>query len=312
MEIPVVSVVTNEAEDLQRWLQCVHALHSNSVKAIACVADNGSSDGTAGVLWQAIGNGLIDKENIFWMPANRGFASAQNHVFRQLGARGLYKYVATLNIDATAKSEWLDCLVKVAEATTSEKCGMWGGPILQPTPKHNRLSSVGHALRGRDGAFLDIDWDCDVNVAPESKSTGFEPFSPCFAAALWSFELLAEAGLPDNDQFLYYDDVDMAYKARILGWSARFVADAFANHPLSNRKRTHDLQRQYQIEGRLRMVTRYFPENERIRVYAGLTRRQREILESLESRRLVPFSDDSVREQIFSKWANQHLPAHKR
>jgi GT2 family glycosyltransferase len=311
MEIPVVSVVTNEHEDLQQWLKCVQNLRSNRVKPIACVADNASSDGTSGVLWKAIKDGVIDKENIFWLPANRGFASAQNHVFRQLGARKRYKYVATLNIDATAKADWLGRLVKVAEEAP-KKCGMWGGPIRQPKPKDSRLSSAGHALRRRDGAFLDIDRDCDVKGEGESKSKGFEPFCPCFAAALWSFELLAEAGLSDNDQFLYYDDVDIAYKARILGWSAGFVADAVAWHPLPNRKFTHDRQRQYQIEGRLCMVARYFPDSERLRVYADLPQREREILDSLDSRRRVPFRDDPTREEIFSKWGDLHIPPRKR
>jgi GT2 family glycosyltransferase len=34
----------------------------------------------------------------------------------------------------------------------------------------------------------------------------------------------------DSDYFLYYEDVDLGWRARLGGWQARFVADAVVRH----------------------------------------------------------------------------------
>lgn len=304
MKIPVVVVATNEAQDLQQWLDTVCALAVDQITPVPCVVDNGSSDGTSGVIWRAVKKGVLSKENVFWMPSNRGFASAQNHAFRRLGVQNEYRYVATLNIDAQAQSTWLAKLVGDAKRS-SAKVGMWGSCILQPKPDDDRVSSAGHALRAEDGAFLDVDWNRRVGEDLFSNKPSFEPFSPCFAAALWSFDMLSSVGLPDNDQFLYYDDVDLAFKARIRGWSARYVRDAIAHHPLPNSKHTHPQQRRFQVEGRLLMVSRYFPEPARSRVFSSSTLDERHILDSIDLRRKMQFGSEKERRSVFDAWANK-------
>lgn len=304
MNIPIVVIATNEAEELQQWLDTVRALRVDQITPVPCVVDNGSSDGTSGVIWRAVKQGDLSEENVFWMPSNRGFASAQNHAFRRLGSRNQYRYVATLNIDAQAESTWLAKLVGDAEKS-SAGVAMWGCCVLQPKPDHDRVSSAGHALRAKDGAFLDIDWNRRVGGNLFSSKPSFEPFAPCFAAALWSFDMLSSVGLSDNDQFLYYDDVDLAFKARILGWSARYVRDAIAYHPLPNSKHTHPKQRTFQIEGRLLMVSRYFPEPERSRVFSSSTLDERHILDSIDLRRKRQFGSEEERRSVFDAWANK-------
>lgn len=243
-EIPVFVVCTNEGSLLREWLNCVDYLASPTVTPVPCIADNGSSDATVGVIWDAIRTRRVKASNVLWLHSNLGFAAAQNQLIRHLGARRQHKWFATLNIDARANANWLRLLVTAARKKTDDRIGMWGGPILEPNGR--RISSAGHALR-EDGAFLDVDWKRDPAGDRFSKGSGFTPFSPCFAAALWSFSMVEEAGLPDSGQFLYYDDVELAFKARLLGWRAAFVADAVAYHPLPNSKKTVDRQRQYQL-----------------------------------------------------------------
>ena len=307
MRIPVISVVTDEAGHLRDWLACIRRMNRHIVVPVPCVVDNGSSDETAGLLWSAIRQDQIDRNNVFWLPANRGFASAQNHALRQLGARNEHAYFATLNIDAEASSDWLENLVREARSSSSG-VGMWGGRILQKWPLDNRVSSMGHALRARDGAFLDIDWNKPVDGDLDSNKPTFEPFCPCFAAALWSFEMVRDVGVPDNDQFLYYDDVDLAYKARLHGWSVRFVREAVAYHPLPNLKRTHDRQRLFQLEGRVLMACRYFPTPEREQVLATLTLAEREVLDGMPSKRKKQYGSEDMRKAVFQYWKNRYIP----
>lgn len=310
MKIPVIAVATNEAQELRQWLDTLRMMPGDQATPVPCVVDNGSSDNTSGVIWHAVKEGILSKENVFWMPSNRGFALAQNHAFRQLGTRNEYRCVATLNIDAQAESNWLAKLVEEANKSPSD-VGMWGCRVLQPKPDHDRISSDGHALRANDGAFLDVDWNRPVGGDLFSNKPSFEPFSPCFAAALWSFGMLSSVGLPDNDQFLYYDDVDLAFKARILGWSARHVSEAIAYHPLPNSKRTHPQQGRFQTQGRLLMVSRYFPEPERTRVLSSLTLEERHIFDSIDARRKRQFGSEEGRRKVFDVWANRWLPLEK-
>lgn len=314
IKVPIVVVATNEGHFLRQWFQNVQGLERRGVEPIPCVVDNGSWDDTPGVIWDAVRKGEIAKENVFWMPANRGFASAQNYAIRCLGARNEYRYLATLNIDACADSQWLVLLVEAAEASgdDSKRIGMWGGRILQPAPCSDRISSAGHTLRSSDGAFLDIDRDQPLSSSELfSDRSDFEPFCPCFAAALWSIKMLEQAGLPDNDQFLYYDDVELAYKARILGWSAKFVKEALAYHPLPNSKKTLDKQRELQTRGRLLTVVRYFPDSERADIVLRLPRDQWELLAAIETRNKRAFRADAERRRVYEEWKDHFLTRQK-
>lgn len=306
--VPVVVVTTNAAEHLPKWLASVAELRASARSAwpVPCIVDNGSSDRTPGLIWEAIRNGSVEERNVFWLHKNNWFVSAQNYAFRKLGSRGEYPYVATLNEDATADRDWLNLLCDAA--LKAHTCiGMFGGPIL--IPEGTTLSSAGHALRGRDGAFLDIDRGVKVEtVTRESTKNGYEPFSPCFAASLWSFDTLACVGLPDNEQLIYYDDVELAYKGRIAGWACQFVPNAKAYHPLPG-SASDPTRLAAQLRGRLAIVRRYFPEAERRRVDHD------ELVRNKSSWAVwppaEPFGDEPTRQCLFSKWNNVHVPINR-
>ncbi|MFH1821913.1 MAG: hypothetical protein ABH852_05700 [Methanobacteriota archaeon] len=209
-----------------------------------------------------------------------------------------------MNIDARADPFWLGRLVHAASNERDSQVGMWGGLIL--APNESRISSAGHTLR-EDGAFLDVDWNRDPVGDLKSNLPVFEPFCPCFAASLWSFSLIEEAGLPDSGQFLYYDDVELAYKARILGWRAAFVRDALAYHPMPNTKRTVDRQRQLQLRGKLLIVVRYFPDSRARSFLLSLSDEERELLSAVDARDRRSFKDDEHRAAVYNEWANKWL-----
>ncbi len=306
--IPILVVSTNEGEHLENWLDVVEKLGSALVKPIPCVADNASSDRTPGVLWNAIDAGRLAVENVLWLHRNFGFAAAQNQLIRRLGSRNQYRWFATLNIDATADPKWLERLVDAASTAQDSRVGMWGGPILEPGGL--RMSSAGHALRS-DGAFMDVDRNREIDGRLVSNTSGFEPFGPCFAASLWSFSLISEAGLPDSAQFLYYDDVDLAYKARLLGWRAAYVADARAYHPVPNSKRTVDCQRRLQLRGRLLIPVRYFPDARTGLLLQELSVEEQDLLSTVDACDKRPFGDDTSRVTVYKAWEGRWLEKHQ-
>jgi GT2 family glycosyltransferase len=275
------------------------------------MVDNGSYDVSVGYIYDAIDDGFIERENVLWLPINVGFTVAQNYAFKILRGRRKYAYYAFLNIDATADSNWLINLYNAAQQDILNKIGMWSSLILQPNNKE-KVSSVGHWFSSENGKCYDIDW----NLPKSSKNchftkSTFEPFGPCFAAALISTEMLYNVGLPDNEQFLYYDDIDLAFKARLNEWKCHFVSNAIAFHPLPGSRKSYHAAIPYQIEGQLMLVLRYFPEPERTKILSNLSPNQKEIIQRISTSRRLPFSTEKNRRKVFNYWADKNKPIKK-
>lgn len=305
MEVPVLVVSTNEGQALETWLSKVSELKTRSCVAVPVVVDNASWDSTLKVVHDAVTRRILSPKNVFSTEWNRGFVSAQNKALRALVLGHSYEFFATLNIDAEPSPNWLEDLVAVAKRRGKLKIGMWGGPIYD---LHHRtvISSTGHWLRA-DGAFLDIDRKLPANdPGRHSAARDFEPFCPCFAASLWSFDLVRDAGLPDNDQFLYYDDVELAFKARLLGWRAQYVPRAQAYHPIPNQKRTFDSQRVIQRRGQLKMVRRYLPETVAMSIFGSLSSSDRTLLAEVDSRTMQPFGTENDRQRLYDNWKERY------
>ena len=57
-----------------------------------------------------------------------------------------------------------------------------------------------------------------------------EVFGPCAGAAMYRRTMLDEIGLFDEDFFLYMEDVDLAFRARLSGWKCMYVPSALVIH----------------------------------------------------------------------------------
>jgi GT2 family glycosyltransferase len=57
-----------------------------------------------------------------------------------------------------------------------------------------------------------------------------EVFTFCGGAVVLRTEALREAGLFDEDFFLYYEDTDLSWRLRALGWSIRYQPSAVVRH----------------------------------------------------------------------------------
>jgi GT2 family glycosyltransferase len=57
-----------------------------------------------------------------------------------------------------------------------------------------------------------------------------EVFAFCGGAVCFRTEALREAGMFDDDFFLYYEDTDLSWRLRALGWSIRYQPSALVRH----------------------------------------------------------------------------------
>lgn len=57
-----------------------------------------------------------------------------------------------------------------------------------------------------------------------------EVFAACGAACLWKRSALEDVGLFDETLFMYYEDIDLSWRARLRGWKIIYVPDAVVRH----------------------------------------------------------------------------------
>ena len=78
---------------------------------------------------------------------------------------------------------------------------------------------------------LGIAWD--RRGGERDQGAEIEPieiFGPCAGAALYRREMLDQVGLFDEDFFAYLEDVDLAWRARLMGWRCLYVPTARVYH----------------------------------------------------------------------------------
>ena len=209
-EVSVVIVTWNGLPHLQR---CLPALHKQSgVTFETIIVENGSTDGTAEWIADEYPQILVKR-----LESNYGFAAANNIGFGLARA----ELIATLNNDAVPDPDWLQSLVHAAHE--HPEAGSFASRIvLERDP--NVIDSAGVVTD-----VLGIAWDRHA-AEPVGVDTAGEVFGACAGAALYRRVLLEETGGFDSAFFAYLEDVDLAWRARWLGWGARYVPQARVVH----------------------------------------------------------------------------------
>ncbi len=209
-EASVVIVTWNGLRHLQR---CLPALRGQTgVRFETIVVENGSTDGTAEWIAEAYPRTVLKR-----LESNHGFSEANNIGFGLARA----DLVATLNNDAVPDPDWLRSLVQAAHR--HPEAGSFGSRIVLDRDP-NIIDSAGVVTD-----VLGIAWDRH-NAEPVGVDTAGEIFGACAGAALYRKALLDETGGFDPTFFAYLEDVDLAWRARWLGWTARYVPEARVVH----------------------------------------------------------------------------------
>lgn len=197
----------------QRYLDdCLSSLAAQTFRDFeVIVVDNASTDGSvehirANFPWV---RQVLNKENL-------GFAGGTNSGIR--AAEG--EYILTFNNDARAESRLLEHLQK---PMADSNVGVCAAKMLLDD---GRINSAGICL-SKSGAA----WDRGMSELDLGQyDSQEEVFGACAGSALYRKEMLDEIGLFDEDFFLYMEDVDLAFRARLAGWSCVYVPKAVVYH----------------------------------------------------------------------------------
>jgi GT2 family glycosyltransferase len=177
------------------------------------VVDNGSSDGTASLVRQDYPSARVVE-----LAKNRGFAGGANVGI----ACSTGELVAFLNTDATADPGWLAALVG----------SLVGRPDVGMVASQMRFLADPSTINSA-GICLDragVAWDRGGGAPAGTIERADEAFGPCGGAALYRRALFHDVGAFDEDFFMYLEDVDLAWRARLAGWRCLYAPEARVLH----------------------------------------------------------------------------------
>jgi GT2 family glycosyltransferase len=192
----------------RRWLDgCLEAVLAQTRRPDeVIVVDNGSTDGSAGHV-----RTRFPDVRVLELERNTGFAGAANAGLRASAAEA----VALVNTDVRLAPDWLARACAALDA--SPRAASVATKLLDLGDR-SLVYDAGDVLR-RDGA-------CEQRGRHRPDDGRFdepgEVFGACAAAALYSRAHVLELGGFDERFFLYLEDVELALRLRLAGWTCTY------------------------------------------------------------------------------------------
>ncbi len=219
--LPKVSVIIVNWNGKHFLAPCLNSLKKQTFKDFkAILVDNASTDGSVG---------LIRKKfpfvKVIQNAKGIGFPEACN--IGIAASRG--KYVVLLNNDTVADEKWLKTLVSYADRSSPSVASF--ASRLMFLKKPGFVNSTGLVI-AKNGMARDRNFGervCKASSYPQ------DIFGPSANAALYRRSTLEKVKEGENqymrgDYFIYYEDVDLAFKLRWAGFGSEYVHDAVVFH----------------------------------------------------------------------------------
>lgn len=233
------------------------------------VVDNGSTDGSGMKLQKEFKEVrfIENKENL-------GFAGG-NNVGIRYALEHSADYVLLLNNDTFVKADFLENLVRTAEA--DGRTGIAGPKIYAGLPGSTRLWYAGGGVDWKGVKTVHRGFqEEDEGKWNQTEDSDF--VSGC--AMLIKRSVLERIGLLDERYFLYYEDTDFCTRARKAGFRILYVPQATVYHKSwsSSGGQSSPLRTYYMTRNRLLLMDSYLNRSAKIRfmlyfLYDGLLRR---------------------------------------
>jgi GT2 family glycosyltransferase len=214
------------------------------------VVDNGSRDGS--VAWLRAAHPGV---RVVALDTNLGFARGNNlgmHLARA-------PFVVALNNDTIPAPTFLAELLR--PFGQSDDIGMVAG-VLVFAHRPTLVASAGIAVQ-RNGLALDLWAGRAVARLPGEP---LEIFGPSGGAAAYRRELLDDVGLFAPSFWMYLEDADLAWRARLRGWRCLLAPAARVQHVYSaSSGQGSPLKQRLLARNRLRLLLRCLPRAQLLR-----------------------------------------------
>jgi len=214
------SVIIPNYNGLRLLPACLDALEAQSYPADrfeVILVDDASSDGSVAYV-----EAYYPEVRTLALGENRGLAGACNA--GAAIARG--DLLVMLNNDTEVEPGWLAALAAVAERNPN------AGAIASKMLLHDRRDTLHNAgdVMGCDGIPRNRGvWQADTGQYDADPVV----FGGCGGGVAYRREAWEATGGFDDRLFMYLEDVDLAWRLRLLGWDAVFAPEARLYHHLS-------------------------------------------------------------------------------
>ncbi|MEM7617566.1 MAG: glycosyltransferase family 2 protein [Pseudomonadota bacterium] len=219
--ISVIIVNYNSGQYLQKSVESLFKQIFRQFEII--IIDNASSDNSASII-----NNIDDIDNMnqyddikitrIFNEENIGFAAANNKAVKI--AQG--DLLIFLNPDTITKIDWLKILYQYS--LKNPKIAMFGSTQIC-AENHNKLDGTGdiyHIL----GIPLRSNYGHDIKNIPPTN----EIFAPCAAAAMIRRQYFEQVNGFDEKFFCYCEDIDLAFRLRLIGQTCLQIKEAIIYH----------------------------------------------------------------------------------
>lgn len=244
MLLSVVVVNWNSRDDLAACLGSLAAQTHEELEVI--VVDNGSTDGSTAMV-----EAEFPLVTLIAEARNLGFAEACN-----LGIEASHaEWVCMLNNDTVADPGWAGALVAAASAAP-EHCGMLQS-LMVYRAKPGVVNSTGISLDDRAAGHDRLEGSPKAAAMAAASI-----FCPTAGAAAYRRRMLdaicVDGGYFDRRHFMYYEDLDLGWRAQLAGWSASYIPDALVEHVWHGSSHRHgqDWLLRLQETNRIRMLVK--------------------------------------------------------
>ena len=242
---PTVSVVIVNWNGRRFLPRCLESLGAQTFPPSEIIlVDNGSTDSSAAWVREHSPHVCLILND-----RNVGFAAANNQGIR--AASG--EFVALLNNDAFPEPGWLAALV--AAAQSNPRVGSVASLMLF-ADRPEVVNSAGVSV-DRCG----VTWDRAGGEPASSQGTAIVPvFGASAGAALYRRSMLLALDGLNEAYFIYLEDVDLAWRARWMGWEAVLAPAARVLHVHSGTTRQGSAFKTYLLaRNKIHMLLTNYP-----------------------------------------------------
>jgi len=191
------------------------------------------------------------KARIIKLDKNFGFAKAINEGVKKSNA----KYVVFLNNDTKTDKNWLKNLIDSAD-------------------KHPEAISINSKILNFDNSKLINGVGIVINEVGQARSIGWNEkdsgqygkeqylFGATGGAALFRRKEFIELGMFDENYFMYFEEVDFAFRAQFLGYKSIFCPSAIVFHKhKATAKKFPQLVEYWQFRNMTQTIIKDFPNS---------------------------------------------------
>ena len=216
--LAIIVLNWNGADDT---LNCVESLQQQTLRPEIIIVDNNSSDDSVERFEDHIKSQKKDAPILIKNSQNFGFAGGINTGLIYAKEHN-FKYIGVLNPDAIADKNW--CRALVDELSAHLDCGIATGIMQRRDGKTLDTTGDFYTTWGLPGPR---NRDEPVENAPSKPG---EVFGATGGGAIYRAAIFDDIDMFDEDFFMYYEDVDLSFRAQLAGWKVRFTPKAIAYH----------------------------------------------------------------------------------